>query len=638
LNPLRALLVTAGLVGLVVGGSLALAPRAGAVGDPPPGDSAPGPPDLLMPELFQAAARNDVAAVKALLAKGANPNCRNFLSFTPLFLAAAAGHEEAVNTLLAGGAELDTPSPYGTALTFAALANQPRMAQFLIARGAGVNPSRGDRITLLMLAANNGDLELAKTVLAKGVAVNAKDADGATALIYAARNGELDVARLLLSSGALVDDRDSHRCTALMYAAANGYEKVAALLLGKGANPNGRDDQGRTPLLLAASYGGDAGTLLALLQGGADVHALDSRRQTALDLLARRGKEPLVAMLKARGAKSGAAKVAPPAPAEAIARGLSLIQHSTLTFQERAQCMSCHHQGLGLMVTGLGKERGFGISTGLAAQQIDRAVRDFEGGAAMLQKAVEVPELAKLIPSAEIGDLTPGAGFALAGVAAHRKPADPALSALAVILGRQQFPDGHWQFGFPRIPIQSSYFTMTALAVRALQVYAPKEQAAETADRIRRAQAWLRATPARTTEDRAFRLLALRWTGAPSEDREKAAAELLGAQRPDGGWSEAIPGRSDAYATGQALYALNQAGGVPAADAAYRRGVNYLLRTQDEDGSWYVSKRAMPANNYLDAGFPHGESQYVSYGATAWATMALMLATDPPARPRQARR
>src|SRR5262249_19518920 len=156
----------------------------------------------------------------------------------------------------------------------------------------------------------------------------------------------------------------------------------------------------------------------------------------------------------------------------------------------------------------------------------------------MLQKAVEVPEMAKFIPSAEIGDLTPGAAFPLAGVAAHGKAADPALSAIAIILGRQQFPDGHWQFGFPRAPIQESYFTMTALAVRALQTYAPKERADEVADRIRRAQAWLIGTPAQSTEDRAFRLLGLKWTGAPAKEREKAIAELLDNQRSDGGWNE----------------------------------------------------------------------------------------------------
>lgn len=40
---------------------------------------------------------------------------------------------------------------------------------------------------------------------------------------------------------------------------------------------------------------------------------------------------------------------------------------------------------------------------------------------------------------------------------------------------------------------------------------------------------------------------------------------------------------SSAYATGKALYAL-QIAGMPASDAAYARGVQYLLKTQQEDG------------------------------------------------------
>jgi hypothetical protein len=40
-----------------------------------------------------------------------------------------------------------------------------------------------------------------------------------------------------------------------------------------------------------------------------------------------------------------------------------------------------------------------------------------------------------------------------------------------------------------------------------------------------------------------------------------------------------------------------------------------------------VNKRAFPANNYFDAGFPHGESQYASFNGTCWATMALLETT-----------
>ena len=81
----------------------------------------------------------------------------------------------------------------------------------------------------------------------------------------------------------------------------------------------------------------------------------------------------------------------------------------------------------------------------------ERLERMFEEMTPMLQQVVQAPEMAKMIPSAEIGDLTPDLNFTLAGVAAHGKPADAALSALAVILGRQQFPDGHWSFDrFPQ--------------------------------------------------------------------------------------------------------------------------------------------------------------------------------------------
>ena len=79
---------------------------------------------------------------------------------------------------------------------------------------------------------------------------------------------------------------------------------------------------------------------------------------------------------------------------------------------------------------------------------------------------------------------------------------------------------------------------------------------------------------------------------------------------------------SDAYATGQALYALRIGGLSPTSDV-YRRGVQYLLRTQLEDGSWFVRARGVPFQPYFDYGFPHGTSQFISAAATAWAVIAL---------------
>jgi hypothetical protein len=47
---------------------------------------------------------------------------------------------------------------------------------------------------------------------------------------------------------------------------------------------------------------------------------------------------------------------------------------------------------------------------------------------------------------------------------------------------------------------------------------------------------------------------------------------LLHAQRSDGGWAQIAALTSDAYATGQALVAVKEAGVVTPFDAAYKRG------------------------------------------------------------------
>lgn len=87
--------------------------------------------------------------------------------------------------------------------------------------------------------------------------------------------------------------------------------------------------------------------------------------------------------------------------------------------------------------------------------------------------------------------------------------------------------------------------------------------------------------------------------------------------------------KSDAYATGQSLVAPNQAGGLPVGHPAYRRGVRFLVDEQNEDGSWHVAtRRKFPGIPHFESGFPYGEDQFISYAASAWATMALTLTID----------
>ncbi|MCH7989036.1 MAG: alpha/beta hydrolase fold domain-containing protein [Planctomycetes bacterium] len=79
---------------------------------------------------------------------------------------------------------------------------------------------------------------------------------------------------------------------------------------------------------------------------------------------------------------------------------------------------------------------------------------------------------------------------------------------------------------------------------------------------------------------------------------------------------------SDAYSTGQALYILRETGW-PTWSPKFQRGVGFLLKTQRDDGSWFVQTRAKPVQVFFDNGDPHGKSQFISVAATSWAVATL---------------
>jgi len=104
----------------------------------------------------------------------------------------------------------------------------------------------------------------------------------------------------------------------------------------------------------------------------------------------------------------------------------------------------------------------------------------------------------------------------------------------------------------------------------------------------------------------------------------KSSARALAAmQRADGSWNQLPAMAPDAYATGEALYALHVAGKMDVSNPVYQKGVQYLLRTQAADGSWHVETRAIWLQPYFESGFPYGRDQFISAAGTAWAVMAL---------------
>lgn len=575
-------------------------------------------------DLFFAIDHRDVSGVRSLIKKGADPNSRNGLEFTPLYLAAASHQQDVMTVLLDAGAKPDASSAYGTALLFAAATANKEGADILFAKGVNVNAVRGDGNTPLMMAANSGRPDFIAELIKHQADVNAKNVNDSTALMFAARQGNLAAGSILVDAGATVDSADVDGQTPLMAAAATGHADFVKMLLDHGANVNAHDANKRTALLLAASYGDYPDVAKTLIAAGADVNAKDGKGRTAAALAAARGYGKCAAIL---GRPASAA-----APArssnEAITLSLRALQASTAEFERNTACISCHQEGLGRMTTAAARTHGFRIDASLMREQAMRVGGAVNAMRPLHEQALKSPEAMKQVPLIEINEVGTMYSWILAGMAAQNQPSSNATAAMAEVLARQQSPDGNWSFSLPRVPMQSSFFTFTALSVRALNAYGPKSHRVEIADRTRRALAWLQKAHPQTSEDRASRLLGLKWAGANASQRQKAMAAILADQRPDGGWSQLPNLQSDAYATGQALYALREAGELSVASPVYKRGVQFLLRTQDDDGSWFVNKRAFPANNYFDAAFPHGESQYASFNGTCWATLALLETTS----------
>jgi hypothetical protein len=176
----------------------------------------------------------------------------------------------------------------------------------------------------------------------------------------------------------------------------------------------------------------------------------------------------------------------------------------------------------------------------------------------------------------------------------------------------QQRADGSWEAGgqFPsqRRPRAESDAVATMWTLLALD--------GTEAPRLERALAWLRSSPSGVSNEwHAARLMVEARHGTRAT-ADVVLHRLLEQQNADGGWSSLAGDPSNAFSTGETLYALRVAGLTPAHPAA-RRAIAYLLGTQGEDGTWTVpsalfSKERSPSREYV-----------YRYWGTAWATIGL---------------
>ena len=554
-----------------------------------------------------------------------------------------AGQIETIKQWIDEGAEwpdeasgepaLPPPDPDATRLVAAIRSrDQPAIDALLASRSRAVAARGPGGWTPMMAAALYGDAGLMKRLLAAGGDPDAASDSRLTALMLAVPDTEKML--LLLDAGADVNARSDERRSALVIAAGvAGAVPALTLLLDYGADPSISRTSDPSPLREAArvddeamfrllvEYGAslrDAGSAAFLRTNCAKCAALAG----AGGSLPRRPPEAAAFTTAPRYDPGRAARPTPvgPTPATpgalraAVERSLPLLQDVGTQFIKQSGCVSCHHNSVVSMAVSAARDHGYRVNETVAADQAKAIGRYLE---TWRERAIQNIPIAGAVDTMS---------YLLLGLAADAYPADAATDAQAIWLKRRQASDGHWPINTIRPPIESNDIQVTVTSMRALQRFAPPAQQGEYQASVDRARAWLLHAHAADTEERAFRLLGLSWAHAPAAAVQQAAADLLSVQREDGGWSQTATMGSDAYATGEALVALAESGAGNLDNRAYRRGLEYLLRTQIEDGSWMVETRSVPIQAYFESGFPYGINQWISAAATGWATTALALA------------
>ena len=150
-----------------------------------------------------------------------------------------------------------------------------------------------------------GSLEVLELLLEKGADVNACNKWRETPLLIAANNGHSDAVRALLRNGADPALCSEAGWSALTFAAHKGYDEIVSSLLHAGAPVNCRVTEDLSTPLHKACAGSKTGHLSAvhmLLDGDADVHALNKWRETPLLTAANHGQCEAVEALLDYGA------------------------------------------------------------------------------------------------------------------------------------------------------------------------------------------------------------------------------------------------------------------------------------------------------------------------------------------------
>lgn len=290
---------------------------------------------------------------------------------------------------------------------------------------------------------------------------------------------------------------------------------------------------------------------------------------------------------------------------EAAVRAVGLVDRASSAFLTKRDCFACHSQTLSVLVLSKATQVGIEVNRDNLRNQRDRA---FEA-----LKASRIDTFGYALWALDVGEQTP----------------DTNTAALVELILSNGDPQSVWRPTVQRSPAEASTFTSSFLALRGAHRFGTKLQSERIRQREEAVKKWLDTDPlALETEDQVFRLRLARELQLSGTTLEVQANKLLAAQTPDGGWAQRTGLPPDAYATGTALTALHEAGGLSVGNQAWRLAVRFLVQTQKSDGSWHVVTRVEPIQEYFESGFPHGTNQFISAFATGWATLALLTSLE----------
>jgi outer membrane protein OmpA-like peptidoglycan-associated protein len=262
-------------------------------------------------------------------------------------------------------------------------------------------------------------------------------------------------------------------------------------------------------------------------------------------------------------------------PRHAAQRGIEWLQAASMDWQTQHNCYGCHVQSQVMMGLAVSKEGRYVVN--------DDCLQ-------ALTKYVDSNQNAdgSVSPNGAIITATQFGAMGFAAVDRTTATKDPALPKTVSWLLTKQEKTGQIPSDHTEPPIDQGIFMTTANSVDAFSQAFSETKNNHFLQAAQKGLAWIAANKPVTTQDEVFKVIALSRFGNAQQKHEaqKTVEQLKKEQGTDGGWQEiaAMKG-SNAYATGQVLYAFKQAS-VAVESPEFSRGVQFLLGNQKETGDW----------------------------------------------------